>query len=103
VRELMTEMPTILDQFAAKLGQVTPSTDVIVPNAHRLLGAARTLGARQLAQQLTEFEKMQPRDSGVFDTRNTEALGRLVVATDIALEHLEAYFQAALIGAEVNV
>ncbi|MFM7302928.1 MAG: ATP-binding protein, partial [Alphaproteobacteria bacterium] len=103
VREFMVEMQTIRDQFAAELGQATPRTDVIAPNAHRLLGAARTLGARQLAQQLTEFEKMQPRDSGVFDTRNTEALGRLVVATDIALEHLEAYFQAALIGADVNV
>jgi signal transduction histidine kinase/CheY-like chemotaxis protein/HPt (histidine-containing phosphotransfer) domain-containing protein len=103
VREFMAEMQSIRDQFAAELGQATPRTDVVAQNAHRLLGAARTLGARQLAQQLTEFQKMQPRDSGVFDARNTEALERLVVATDIALEHLEAFFQAALTGAEVNV
>ena len=103
VREFMAEMQTIRDQFAAELTQATPRTDVVAQNAHRLLGAARTLGARQLAQQLTEFQKMQPRDSGVFDARNTEALERLVVATDIALEHLEAFFQTALTGAEVNV
>jgi HPt (histidine-containing phosphotransfer) domain-containing protein len=98
----MAEMQTIRDQFAAELGQATPRADVIAQNAHRLLGAARTLGAKQLTRQLTEFQKLQPRDSGVFDARNTEALKSLVVATDIALEHLEAFFQEALVGAEVN-
>jgi signal transduction histidine kinase/CheY-like chemotaxis protein/HPt (histidine-containing phosphotransfer) domain-containing protein len=102
VREFMAEMQTIRDQFAAELGQATPRADVIAQNAHRLLGAARTLGAKQLTRQLTEFQKLQPRDSGVFDARNTEALKSLVVATDIALEHLEAFFQEALVGAEVN-
>ncbi|MFM7421457.1 MAG: response regulator, partial [Alphaproteobacteria bacterium] len=42
VREFMAEMQTIRDQFAAELGQATPRTHVIAPNAHRLLGAART-------------------------------------------------------------
>lgn len=102
VREFMVEMKNIRDQFATELGQAVPRADVIAQNAHRLLGAARTLGAMQLAQQVAEFQKLQPRDSGVFHSRNTEMLKHLIGAIDIALEHLESFFQARLVGVEAN-
>ncbi len=103
VREFMVEMQTIRDQFAAELAQAFPQPDVIAQNAHRLLGAARTLGALRLAAQLNEFQKSQPRDGSVFHTQNTEALERVIAETDVALEHLEAFFQARLVGTEANV
>ncbi|MCA3359451.1 MAG: PAS-domain containing protein [Roseomonas sp.] len=102
VREFMVEMETIRDQFAAELVQAAPRADVISQNAHRLLGAARTLGAMQLAAQITEFQQLQPRDSAVFHGRNAKALERIIDAIDIALEHLEAFFQANLVGTELN-
>jgi CheY-like chemotaxis protein/HPt (histidine-containing phosphotransfer) domain-containing protein len=103
VREFMVEMQTIRDQFAAELAQAFPQPDVIAQNAHRLLGAARTLGALRLAAQLNEFQKSQPRDGSVFHAQNTEALERVIAETDVALEHLEAFFQARLVGTEANV
>ena len=103
VREFMVEMHTIRDQFAAELAQAFPQPDVIAQNAHRLLGAARTLGAFRLAAQLTEFQKSQPRDSSVLHPPNTEALERVIAETDVALEHLEAFFQARLVGTEASV
>jgi HPt (histidine-containing phosphotransfer) domain-containing protein len=102
IREFMVEMQTIRDQFAAELAQAVPRPDVIVQNAHRLLGAARTLGAMQLAKEVTEFQKLQPRDSGVFLVQNTAALKLLIGETDLALEYLEAFFQASLVGAEAH-
>ncbi|MFN8882716.1 MAG: ATP-binding protein [Alphaproteobacteria bacterium] len=102
VREFMVEMQTIRDQFAAELAQAAPRADVIAQHAHRLLGAARTLGTMRLAQRVTEFQKVQPRDSGVLHAPNREVLKNLIVEIDIALDALEAFFQAALIGAEAN-
>ncbi len=98
VREFLVEMQTIRDQFAAELAQAVPRADVITQNAHRLLGAARTLGAMQLAQHVTEFQKLQPRESGVFQVQSAEALRRVIAETNIALEALEAFFHSALIG-----
>ena len=103
VREFMVEMHTIRDQFAAELAQAFPQPDVIAQNAHRLLGAARTLGALSLVAQLNEFQKSQPRDGSVFHAQNTEALERVIAETDVALEHLEAFFQARLVGTEASV
>ena len=102
VREFMVEIQTIRDQFVAELGQAVPRADIITQNLHRLLGAARTLGAMQLAQYVTELQKLQPSDSAIFHARNTQALQHLIGAIDIALEHLEAFFQARLVGVEVN-
>lgn len=98
VREFMVEMQTIRNQFAAELAHEFPRPDVIAQNAHRLLGAARTLGAPGLCAQLNEFQKLQPRDSSVFHPQNTEVLKRVIAETDLALEHLEAFFQTALMG-----
>jgi CheY-like chemotaxis protein len=103
VREFMVEMHTIRDQFAAELAQAFPQPDVIAQNAHRLLGAARTLGALRLAAQLNEFQKSQPRDGSVLHAQNTEALERVIAETDVALENLEAFFQARLVGTEASV
>jgi CheY-like chemotaxis protein/HPt (histidine-containing phosphotransfer) domain-containing protein len=103
VREFMVEMQTIRDQFAAELAQAFPQPDVIAQNAHRLLGAARTLGALRLAAQLNEFQKSQPSDGSVFHAQNTEALEHVIAETDVALENLEAFFQARLVGTEANV
>ncbi len=102
VREFIVEMQTIRDQLAAEIAQVVPRAEVIVQYAHRLLGAARTLGAIQLAQQVTEFQKLQLRDSSVLNAWNREVLRNLITEIDLALEALEAFFQAALVGAEVN-
>ena len=102
VREFMVEMQTIRDQFVSELAQEFPRPDVIAQNAHRLFGAARTLGAFDLAQKLTEFQKLQPRESSVFEARSAAALERLIAETDDALEHLEAFFQARLVGAEAG-
>lgn len=97
VREFMVEMHSIRDQLAAELAQPAPRADVIAQNAHRLLGAARTLGARRLAEQVTEFQQSQPRNISVFQTQNTPALQRVIAETDIALQYLEASFDAALV------
>ncbi|MFM7415927.1 MAG: ATP-binding protein, partial [Alphaproteobacteria bacterium] len=98
VREFMVEMQTIRDQFIAELGQAAPRADVIAQNAHRLLGAARTLGAMQLAAQVTAFQQLQPRNNSVFQTQSASALRRVIAETDIALQHLEVFFDAMLIG-----
>jgi CheY-like chemotaxis protein len=102
VREFIVEMQTIRDQLAAEMAQAVPRAEVIAQYAHRLLGAARTLGAIRLAQQVTEFQKLQPRDSSVLNAWNREVLRNLITEIDLALEALEAFFQAALVGAEVN-
>jgi signal transduction histidine kinase/CheY-like chemotaxis protein len=102
VREFIVEMQTIRDQLAAEMAQAVPRAEVIAQYAHRLLGAARTLGAIRLAQQVTEFQKLQPRDSSVLNAWNREVLRNLITEMDLALEALEAFFQAALVGAEVN-
>ncbi|MCA3274095.1 MAG: response regulator [Roseomonas sp.] len=102
VREFIVEMQTIRDQLAAEIAQVVPRAEVIAQYAHRLLGAARTLGAIQLAQQVTEFQKLQLRDSSVLNAWNREVLRNLITEIDLALEALEAFFQAALVGAEVH-
>ena len=103
VREFIVEMQTIRDQFAAELAHEFPRPDVIAQNAHRLLGAARTLGAFSLCAQLNEFQKLQPRDGSVFHAQSAAALERLITESDVALEHLEAFFQARLVGAEASV
>lgn len=102
VREFMVEMQAARDQFAAELAQAAPRADVLAQHAHRLLGAARTLGAFRLAQQVTEFQKLQPRESSVLHAQNEEALSHLIKEIDLALEALEAFFQAALVGADVT-
>ena len=102
VREFMVEMQSIRDQLAAELAQDAPRADVIAQQAHRLLGAARTLGALRLAQQVTEFQKLQPRESSILHAQNKEALNNLISEIDLALEALEMFFQVALVGAEVN-
>lgn len=103
LREFIVEMQTIRDQFAAELAHEFPRPDAIAQNAHRLLGAARTLGALSLCAQLNEFQKLQPRDGSVFQSQSAAALERLIAETDVALEHLEAFFQARLVGAEASV
>lgn len=103
VREFIVEMQTIRDQFATELAHEFPRPDVIAQNAHRLLGAARTLGALSLCGQLNEFQKLQPRDGSVFQAQSAAALERLITETSVTLEHLEAFFQARLVGAEANV
>ena len=102
VREFMVEMQTIRDQFSAELAQGVPRADVVAQHVHRLLGAARTLGATRLAQQVAEFQKLQSRESSDLQPHNKEALNRLIVETDIALQFLEAFFQAELVGAEIS-
>ncbi|MCA3379478.1 MAG: PAS-domain containing protein [Roseomonas sp.] len=98
VREFMVEMQTIRDLLIAELAQEFPRPDVIAQQAHRLLGAARTLGATKLAQQLNLLQDLQPRDSSVFHPQSAEAIRQVISETDIALEHLETFFQKALIG-----
>jgi CheY-like chemotaxis protein len=103
VREFMVEMETIRDQFATELIQAHPRADVIAQHVHRLLGAARTLGAMRLAYQVTEFQKLPPPERGVLHTPNKEALTRLIAEIDIALEALEAFFRAKLLDVEISV
>jgi hypothetical protein len=52
---------------------------------------------------LNEFQKLQPRDGSVFQAQSAAALERLITEADVALEHLEAFFQARLVGAEASV
>jgi HPt (histidine-containing phosphotransfer) domain-containing protein len=96
-------MQTIRDQFAAEVAHEFPRPDLIAQNAHRLLGAARTLGALSLCAQLNEFQKLHPRDGSVFQAQSAAALERLIAETHTTLEHLEAFFQARLVGAEASV
>jgi signal transduction histidine kinase/CheY-like chemotaxis protein len=98
IREFMVEMKIIRDHFITELTQDQPRPDLIAGDAHRLLGAARTLGARALCQRLEEFQKLQPRGSPVFRRENTAALQGVIAETDQALVELENFFQANLVG-----
>lgn len=98
IREFMVEMKIIRDHFAAELAQDRPRPDLIAGDAHRLLGAARTLGARALCRRLEEFQKLQPRGSPIFRIENTAALQGVITETDQALVELESFFQANLVG-----
>ncbi len=102
VREFMVEMQAIRDQLSVELAQAIPRADVIAQHVHRLLGAARTLGAMRLAQQVAEFQKLQPRESSILCAQNKEALKRLMGEIDVALEVLETFFQANLMGSEIS-
>jgi hypothetical protein len=63
---------------------------------------ASTLGATRLTQQVTEFQKLQRRENNDLQPHNKEALNRLIAESDIALQFLEAFFQAELVGAEIS-
>ena len=100
IREFMVEMQTIRDHFESELAQEYPRADAIAQDVHRLLGAARTLGAVTLCAQLGAFQKSHPRDSAVFTAEHGAGLRRVIAETGLALEELEAFFQANLIGEE---
>ena len=100
IREFMVEMQMICDQFSIELTQEHPRPDVIAQNAHRLLGAARTLGAIQLCARLTAFQKSIAPDRTGFSKENAVALTHVIAETDKALQQLEIFFQAKLVGAE---
>lgn len=99
IREFMVEMQTIRDHLTTELAQEHPRPDIVAQDAHRLLGAARTLGAHALCALLQQFQTSQPRESTVFHAESTEALQRVIAGTDLALRELEVFFQANLVGA----
>jgi signal transduction histidine kinase/DNA-binding response OmpR family regulator len=98
VREFMIEMRTIRDNFMEELARNRPRPSVIAHEAHRLLGAARTVGARALSAELNEFQKRQPRESAIFHAENANALKRVIDETDVALRELEAFCQEAFVA-----
>jgi CheY-like chemotaxis protein len=100
IREFMVEMQTIRDHFESELAQEYPRVDAIAQDIHRLLGAARTLGAVTLCAQLGVFQKSHTRDSAVFTAEHGAGLRRVIAETGLALQELEAFFQANLIGEE---
>jgi CheY-like chemotaxis protein/HPt (histidine-containing phosphotransfer) domain-containing protein len=100
IREFMVEMQVIRDQFVSELAQEHPRADAIAQDIHRLLGAARTLGAVTLCAQLGAFQKSYPRDSAVFSAEHGAELRLVIAETDRTLQELEIYFQANLIGEE---
>jgi HPt (histidine-containing phosphotransfer) domain-containing protein len=100
IREFMVEMQAIRDQFVSELVQEYPRADAIAQDIHRLLGAARTLGAVTLCAQLGAFQKSYPRDSAVFSAEHGAELRQVIAETDRTLQELEIYFQANLISAE---
>jgi HPt (histidine-containing phosphotransfer) domain-containing protein len=102
IREFMVEMEMIRDQFAIELKQEYPRPDVIAQNAHRLLGAARTLGARQLGAQTTALQKSLPSETTALSAEDKVALARIMTEIETALLQLEAFFQAKLVGAEAG-
>jgi signal transduction histidine kinase/CheY-like chemotaxis protein len=101
VREFLVEMRAIRDGFAQELAEGPLLRDVIAPNAHRLLGAARTLGARGLCARLDELQKRLPRESTTLGQEDAAFLAKVVAAADEALHHLEAYFERHLVGEQV--
>jgi len=101
VREFMIEMKTIQENFVRELGTNQPRPDVITHDAHRLLGAARTLGAQVLSAELNAFQKLQPRESTVFPVENAHALRRVIDETNLALANLEAFCQRNFISEKV--
>jgi CheY-like chemotaxis protein len=101
VREFMVEIRTIRDSFARELAEGTLLGDVVAANAHRLLGAARTLGALGLCARINELQKNLTRDSAALDEENAAILSDVVAAADDALHGLEAYFQTHLVGEQV--
>jgi CheY-like chemotaxis protein/HPt (histidine-containing phosphotransfer) domain-containing protein len=101
VREFMIEMKTIQENFVRELGTNQPRPDVIAHDAHRLLGAARTLGAQVLSAELNAFQKLQPRESTVFPAENAHALRRVIDETNLALANLEAFCQRNFISEKV--
>jgi len=101
VREFMIEMKTIQENFVRELGTNQPQPDVIAHDAHRLLGAARTLGAQVLSAELNAFQKLQPRESSVFPTEASHALRRVIDETNLALANLEAFCQRNFISEKV--
>ena len=98
VREFMIEMRTIRDNFVQELAGSQPRPNIIAHEAHRLLGAARTLGAQALSAELNEFQKRQPRESAIFHAENTNALKRVIEETDVALRVLDAFCQEAFVA-----
>jgi CheY-like chemotaxis protein len=101
VREFMVEIRTIRDSFARELAEGTLLGDVVAAHAHRLLGAARTLGALGLCARINELQKNLTRDSAALDEENAAILADVVAAADDALYGLEAYFQTHLVGEQV--
>jgi signal transduction histidine kinase/CheY-like chemotaxis protein/HPt (histidine-containing phosphotransfer) domain-containing protein len=101
VREFMVEMGSIRDDLRQEMASNDPRPDVIAHNAHRLLGAARTLGAQVLSAELIAFQKLQPRESTVFLQENTDALRRIIDETDMALRNLEVLCQENFISEKV--
>jgi hypothetical protein len=85
----MVEMQMIRDHFTAELAQELPRPDIIAQDAHRLLGAARTLGAYALCTLLQQFQKLQPRGSMVFHAESAEALQRIDPSQGISRQQPE--------------
>jgi CheY-like chemotaxis protein len=101
VREFLVEIRAIRDGFAQELTDGTLLRDMIAANAHRLLGAARTLGALGLCARINELQKRLPHDSTALGQEDAAVLAQVVAASDDALHHLEAYFQTHLLGEQV--
>jgi len=101
VREFLVEISAIRDGFAQELADGTLLRDMIAANAHRLLGAARTLGALRLCARINELQKRLPHDSTALGQEDAAVLAQVVTAADDALHHLEAYFQTHLLGEQV--
>jgi CheY-like chemotaxis protein len=101
VREFLVEIRTIRDGFARELAEGSLLGDMVAANAHRLLGAARTLGALGLCARINELQKRLPRDRAALGAEEVAILATVVAAADEALHHLEAYFQTHLIGEQV--
>jgi hypothetical protein len=101
VREFLIEIRTIRDGFARELAEGTLLGDIVAANAHRLLGAARTLGALGLCARIIALQNHLPRDSAALDEEDAAILADIVAAADDALQSLEAYFQTHLVGEQV--
>ena len=74
---------------------------MIAQDAHRLVGAARTLGALALCAKLNELQKRLPRDSTTLAAEEATLLAGIIATADDALLHLEAYFETHLVGEHV--
>ena len=101
MREFLVEIRTIRDGFAHELAHGTLLRDMIAVNAHRLLGAARTLGALGLCESVIALQKRLSHDTTALSQDDAAALAHVVAAADDALHHLEAYFETNLVGDQV--
>lgn len=101
IREFIVEMQTIRGTLASELAREGPRHEVIALEVHRLLGAARTLGAFRLSERLNDFQRRVPRNLAVWTDEALAQLADIIAETDAALTALEAYFHETLQGEQV--